>query len=279
MFKTKYKIVADSSSNLCQKNDSAIATVPLKILTSEKEYTDDASLDVIQMVKELAECQGKTSTSCPNIYDWLNAFDNAEHIFCITITSALSGAYESAMQAKQEYEKKNPGAKVHVFDSLSTGPEISLMIERLSQNIQQEMEFNEIVLDIEKYQQKTHLLFALESVQNLARNGRIHPAMAKIVGVLNLRIVGEASDEGTLAPLHKCRGNKRAIQKLFEEMKTKGYQGKKVRIDHCDNEASAISLKNLIMKEYPDADIQVKPCRGLCSYYAEQGGILVGFEE
>lgn len=279
MFKTKYKIVVDSSSNLCQKNGSAFATVPLKILTSEKEYTDDDSLDVMQMVKELAECQGKTSTSCPNIYDWLNAFDNTEHIFCITITSALSGAYESAMQAKQEYEKKNPGAKVHVFDSLSTGPEIALMIERLSQNIQQEMEFDEIVSDIEKYQQKTHLLFALESVQNLARNGRIHPAMAKIVGVLNLRIVGEASAEGTLEPLHKCRGNKKAVQKLFAEMKTQNYQGKKVRIDHCDNETSALSLKNLIIKEYPNADVEVKPCRGLCSYYAEQGGMIVGFEE
>lgn len=278
MFETKYKIVADSSSNLCPNNDSAFATVPLKILTSEKEYTDDNSLDVMQMVKELAECQGKTSTSCPNIYDWLNAFDNAEHIFCITITSALSGAYESAMQAKQEYERKNPGAKVHVFDSLSTGPEIALIIERLSQNIQKEMDFDEIVKDIETYQKHIHLFFTLESVQNLARNGRIHPAMAKIVGVLNLRIVGEASDEGTLAPLHKCRGSKRAVQKLFAEMKTKGYQGTKVRIDHCDNETSAISLKNLIMTEYPNADIEIKPCRGLCSYYAEQGGILVGFE-
>ena len=133
-------------------------------------------------------------------------------------------------------------------------------------------------LDIREYMKKTHLLFSLESLTNLARNGRVSPAVAKIAGVLGIRVVGVASDVGTLQQLHKCRGEKKALDTLFEEMVSRGYKGGKVCIAHCFNMDAAQALKEKILESYQDAQVDLEPTGALCSFYAEQGGLLVGFE-
>ena len=119
----QYKIVADSSSDVLTLEHIAFASAPLKIITAKKEYTDDAALDTEQMVEELAACTEKTSTACPSLGDWLDAFGEAEYVFCLTITSALSGSYNSAIMAKEAYENAHPGRRVLVIDTLSTGNE------------------------------------------------------------------------------------------------------------------------------------------------------------
>ena len=58
-----------------------------------------------------------------------------------------------------------------------------------------------------------------------------------------------------------------------------GFKGGKVRIDHCLNLEGAQQLKNLILSKFPSADVIIGECRALCSYYAERGGLLVGFED
>ena len=274
----KYKIVSDSSANLLTLPGVSFASVPLKINTAAAEYIDDETLDVARMVAEIKVTQGKSGTSCPNIHDWLQAFDGADRIFAVTITSNLSGSCASARQAKEEYEAIHPGAKVHVIDTLSTGPEMRLIMEKLKQWIDENRSFEQMKEAIHKYMEKTHLLFSLESLTNLARNGRVNPAVAKIAGVLGIRVVGKASDEGTLQQLHKCRGEKKALDTVLEEMKSLGYCGSKVRISHCFNPEAAGTLKGLIRKVFPESDVEIESTRGLCSFYAEQGGLLVGFE-
>lgn len=274
----KYKIVADSSANVLSLPGISFASVPLKINTSAAEYVDDETLDVARMVAEIKETKGKSGTSCPNIHDWLQAFEGADRIFAVTITSNLSGSCASARQAKEEYEVMHPGAKVHVIDTLSTGPEMRLIMEKLKQWINENSSFEQMKEAIHKYMEKTHLLFSLESLTNLARNGRVSPAAAKIAGVLGIRVVGKASDEGTLQQLHKCRGEKKALSTILEEMISLGYRGGKTCISHCFNPEAAGALKALIRKAFPDSDVQIETTRGLCSFYAEQGGLLVGFE-
>lgn len=95
---------------------------------------------------------------------------------------------------------------------------------------------------------------------------------------MGIRIVGRASAEGDLEPLHKCRGEKRAIRQLWECMLKEGYTGGKVRIRHSENEEAAMKLAESIRKNYPSCDVQIDVNRGLRSYYAEKGGLLVGFE-
>ncbi len=274
----KYKIVADSSSNLFHLADIPFSYAPLKIITSEKEYVDTPELNLLEMTDDLLTVKGKTGTSCPNVHEWLEAFEGAENVFVVTITSNLSGSCAAAMQAKEYYMNANPGAKVCVIDSLSAGPEMAMLVEKLREYILAEMSFEEIETAIFEYLKQTHLLFSLQSLVNLARNGRVSPAVAKVAGVLGIRVIGKASDVGTLEPMHKCRGEKKALESIFAEMKAHGFSGARVRISHCFNLESANQLKNMILAKFPGSDIIITECTALCSYYAEKGGLLVGFE-
>ena len=131
---------------------------------------------------------------------------------------------------------------------------------------------------MQDYQRRTHLIFALESLHNLAQNGRVGKLAAAAAGMLGIRAVGTTSDEGTLDLLGKCRGRKRAVDFLQEEMERLGYTGGCVRIGHCRNTDSAGELRTAILHRFPGANIRIYTLRGLCSYYAECGGVLVGFE-
>ena len=132
----KYRIVADSSADLITTEDRSVVSVPLKIVTDKKEYIDDESLDVKGMTEELAAYHGKSGSACPGVGDWLQAFGDADRVFCITITSNLSGSYNSARVAKETYESENPDKKVFVIDSLSAGPELKLIKEKIEELLQ-----------------------------------------------------------------------------------------------------------------------------------------------
>ena len=119
----------------------------------------------------------------------------------------------------------------------------------------------------------------LASLKNFAANGRISPALAKIVGVLGIRIVGIASREGTLEPIHKPRGEAKALKSIFDHLVDSGLQQGKVWIAHCENPTAADTLAGMLREALPQVTVQIHPCRGLCSYYAEKHGMLVGFEK
>lgn len=272
------KIITDSASNMLALDGVPFASVPLRIVTDQKEYIDHTELDVQQMVQELHSYSGRSQTACPGMGDWLQAFEDYERIFCVTIISRLSGSYNAAMAAKREYEESHPGRKVFVLDSYSAGPEMKLLLNELKEMVLEGKDFDTICREIQEYKnQHTSLVFSLQSLRNLANNGRVSPAAAKICGIVGIRVVGDVNEEG-LHPTDKCRGEKKAISELLRNMKRLGYHGKRVLIDHCYNDNGAMQLKDLIQKEYPQAEISVNKTRGLCSFYAEKGGLMVGFE-
>ena len=230
------------------------------------------------MLDDLQKYSGPSGSSCPSVGDWLRAFGEAEEVFGISITSRLSGCYNAACIAAEEYMSEHAGRKVFILDSLTTGPEMELLVEKCRELIEAGYAFDEIKDRITEYLKRTRLLLSLESLSNFARNGRVRPSLAAIANLIGIRIVGRASSEGELEPLHKCRGEKRAIRQLWDSMQQYGYAGGKVRIRHSDNRNAAEMLSGEILSSYPDADIKVGTNHGLCSYYAEKGGILVGFE-
>lgn len=274
----KIKLVADSSANLSLMDGVAYAAAPLKIVTDVMEYVDTEELDVPKMLRNLKAYKGKSTTACPNVDDWLEAFGDADVVYGVAITSNLSGCYNAGRLAAKEYMEAHPDRKVFILDSLSTGPEMQLILEKYLELIEDGKEFEEICEEIKAYHEKTHLVFSLASLTNFARNGRVSPAVAAAVGILGMRIVGRASDEGTSEPLHKCRGEKKGLQQLLIGMKEMGYQGGKVRITHSYNLPAANQLADMVRQEYPECDISIGINRGLCCYYAEEGGLLVGFE-
>ena len=125
------KIVVDSSASLYTLQGVDFECVPLKIITDDAEYLDNGTMDALGMAQTLRTYKGKTSTSCPNVSDWLAAYEGADEVYAITITGTLSGSYNAAQLAAEEYQQENPGKRVFVLDSLSTGPEQRLLAEHL----------------------------------------------------------------------------------------------------------------------------------------------------
>ena len=273
-----YKIVADSSSDVLTLDSVPFANVPLVIHAGEKTFVDDENCDVPSMTEYMLTYKGKSSTACPGTQNWLDAFGDAENVFCVTLTSGLSGSYNSARIAAEEYMAAHPGRRVHVVDTLSAGPELRLVVEKLQELILAKTPFDEIVTEIETYHKRSFLVFSLQSLHNFVANGRVSPALGALVGLLGIRVVGKASEQGTLEPLSKVRGDKKALNEIVRIMKELGWKGGRVRIAHNENAVMADSLVSALRAVYDKLDVAIERCRGLCSYYAEKGGLLVGFE-
>lgn len=273
-----FRIVSDSSSNLYTLSDVDYAYVPLTIHCDGVDFIDTETLDVSKMNEFLNSTKAPSSTSCPSIGAWLDAFDGAEAVFAIAITSGLSGSYAAAKTAAEQYTEAHPDRKVSVIDSLSAGPGLALIIEKLRECALAGMSFEETDRVVREYQEKTDLLFSLCSLSNFAKNGRVSVAKAKIAGVLGIRVLGTASKEGTLLPLQNVRGETKSLQALFNLMIERGYKGGKVRIAHCMNVPVANTLKEMICTSFPSPSVVICETGGLCSYYAEEGGLLVSFE-
>lgn len=274
----KRKIVADSSCDMWELNDVDFAVAPLTISTDNKHYVDNQELDVHLMSEDLAKYKGVSHTACPSAGAWLDCYEGYDEVFVVTLTGAMSGTYNSAMAAKGIYEEENDNVKVHVFDSLSTGPEMRLLIEKLKEMIEEDLPFEEIVEKGQDYLNHTRLFFALKSLHNFAMNGRVSKTVASAIGVLNISIFATASEEGTIQQISKCRGEKKVVKSMIEHLENAGYHGGKIRISHADNLKLAHSVRDKILELYPHADIIVYPMGGLCTYYAEIGGLLVGCE-
>ena len=274
----KRKIVADSSCDMWELNGVDFAVAPITISTDNKHYVDNQELDVHLMSEDLAKYKGVSHTACPSVGSWLDCYEGYDEVFVITLTGTMSGTYNSAMTAKGIYEEENDNVKVHVFDSLSTGPEMRLLIEKLKEMIEENLPFEEIVEKGQDYLKHSRLFFALKSLHNFAMNGRVSKAVASAIGVLNISIFATASEEGTIQQISKCRGEKKVVKSMIEHLENAGYHGGKVRISHAENLKLAQNVRDKILEIYPNADIIIYPMGGLCTYYAEIGGLLVGCE-
>ena len=273
------KIVVDSSASLYTLQGVDFECVPLKIITDDAEYLDNGTMDAVGMAQTLRTYKGKTSPSCPNVSDWLAAYEGADEVYAITITGTLSGSYNAAQLAAEEYQQENPGKRVFVLDSLSTGPEQRLLAEHLRDLLAEGKEFDEICEEMLRYHKHTHLLFSLESLANLARNGRVKPAVAAVARMLGIRVIGQASEAGELDVLCKTRGEHGALERIVLELKEHGYTNGRLHISHCGNPAAAERLKHMVKAVFDGAKVDISECGGLCSYYAELGGLLVGYED
>ena len=275
----RIKIVADSAADVISLEGVDFAFSSMKVITDSREFVDNEALNVDEMAQFLYTYKGQSKSSCPNVGDWLDAFGDADDVICITITGALSGSYNSARMAKEVFETTREGHRVYVLDSLSAGPEMTLIVEKIRDMVTAGCSFEYICEAIETYRKTTGLCFMLKSLNNFANNGRVSPAVAKICGFVGICIVGRASDEGTLEPTHKCRGEARSLATLADDLEKYGLTEGKVSIGHCANETAANRLREIIAARFPKAQVEIHHLRGLCSFYADQGGLLVGFEK
>ena len=277
-----WKIVADSGCDYREITDLANQTkfesVPLTIQIDHEIFLDNAHLDIDGMMEKMYATSSASKSACPSPDDYLRSFEGAENIFVVTITGSLSGSHNSAQLAKKLFLEENPTANIHVIDSLSAGGEVDLIVRKLNDLIKEGLSFEQVVEAITHYQENTKLLFVLAKVDNLVKNGRLSKLIGAVVGLLNIRMVGEASDTGTLELLQKARGAKKALTAAVDEVLKAGYKGGRIIIAHRNNEKFCQQFTEVIKEKFPAADISFLPTSGLCSFYAEEGGLLMGYE-
>ncbi|WP_148877365.1 DegV family protein [Streptococcus sp. Marseille-P7375] len=277
-----WKIVADSGCDYREITDLANQTrfesVPLTIQIDHEIFVDNAHLNIDDMMEKIYATSSASKSACPSPDDYLKSFEGAENIFVVTITGSLSGSHNSAQLAKKLFLEEHPTANIHIIDSLSAGGEVDLIVKKLNDLIKEGLSFEQVVEAITHYQENTKLLFVLAKVDNLVKNGRLSKLIGAVVGLLNIRMVGEASDTGTLELLQKARGAKKALTAAVDEVLKAGYKGGRIIIAHRNNEKFCQQFSEVIKEKFPAADISFLPTSGLCSFYAEEGGLLMGYE-
>ena len=272
------KIVVDSSASLYTLQGVDFECVPLKIITDDAEYLDDGTLDAVGMARTLRTYKGKTSTSCPNVSDWLAAYEGADEVYAITITGTLSGSYNAAMAAREMVLEEHPEKKIFVLDTLSCSGALAGAAELANKLIGEDQAFDDICFALKKFADSTHILFALASFDNLAKNGRVNRVVGFIAGRLNMRVLGRGTPDGKIDFYFKTRGETRVLAKILEQMDEDKYDGvHPVLISECGNQNAAQLLHHGIEAKWPDAPVKIVPCSGLFSFYAQDQGIIITY--
>lgn len=279
---TKWKIVADSGCDYRQlanlAPDTEFISVPLTIQVGEQAFVDDASLDIDHMMEVMEVSKSAAGSACPSPQAYQAAFEGAENIIVVTITGGLSGSFNAARVARDMYIEEHPNVNIHLIDSLSASGEMDLLVDEINRLIGAGLDFPQVVEAITHYREHSKLLFVLAKVDNLVKNGRLSKLVGTVVGLLNIRMVGEASPEGKLELLQKARGHKKSVTAAFEEMKKAGYDGGRIVMAHRNNAKFFQQFSELVKASFPMAVIDEVATSGLCSFYAEEGGLLMGYE-
>lgn len=274
-------IVADSSCDLMHTDlvgDSfTFDTVPFTMRLNGVEYVDSEDLNVPEFIENMEACKELGESACPDPHAWLEQFRKGDYVIAVTISSNLSGSFSSAELAKNLAQDETPGRHIEIFDSLATGPALSLLLRRVAEWSQMGLEYNEIVTRGQVYLSEMKTSFALCSYQNLVKNGRMGKLTGFVAKALSMWGIGIATKEGTIAVLAKTKGKNRATKLLLDDMKLRGFKGGDVAISHCQNASLAETLRDMILEKWPNAHITLASTRGLDSFYAERGGLIVSY--
>ncbi len=274
-------IVADSSCDLNPEIADAVdvSIVPFKLYIEGEEYIDDKELNVLNFVSKMIKSPELPRSACPSPNDFMEKFQKAREVFVITISSMLSGTFNSAELAKNLYKEEYPDAKVHVFDSKSASIGETLIAMRVRELINKGLDFETIVENVETYIASQKTLFIAESLENLMKNGRISKFKGRLATALNIKPIMAATDEGEIVLVEKARGSNKAFKRLAEMVSERAgnAQERILAISHCDNPSRAEMLKAEIEKHCKFKDIIIVQTAGLSSLYVDNQGIILTF--
>lgn len=277
-----YKIVGDSCCDTTKEMEAKynVEIAPLSFSLDGIEYIDDDTLDLNHYLKMIDESKNVPKTSCPSITDYLEHFEgDHDWVFCVTLSSELSGSYNSAMNAKEMFLEKYPNKKAHVFDSKGASTIEVLIVMKVVELYDKGLSFEAIVEEVEAYIEESKVMFVLDKIDTLEKNGRMSFMKARIVKALNLKLVLKSNQEGIIDMVDKARGTKKALKKMVELMPKLGIinENKKVAISYCNYPERAEYVKELVEKMYGCKEIIVVPMKGLSSTYANEGGIIISY--
>ena len=276
-----WHLVSDSACDLFTleggEGSMDFATIPFTIRIGEKEYVDDENMSVPDMLDDNEKHDEMAQTACPSPEDWREKFAAPGPVIAFTISSALSGSYNSACTARSMVLEEEPDKQIAVIDTKATGPEEAMLIWKARDLILEGRLFAEIEKELNAAAERIHTSFALVSYRNLIKSGRVSRLIGFIAGHLGFWGIGFGSEKGEIAIRGKARGTKSMIRFLTEEITRIGVAGKEILISHSRNEKDALALKAALEQAFPHVSVLVQSARGLDSFYAERGGLIVGY--
>lgn len=280
----RWKLVSDSGCSLLVPDglagiDIDYAEVPFTISVDNTDYIDEPGIDIEKMLEHIANCRSGGRTSCPSPHAWLEAWGDAENVIAFTLSAALSGSYNSAIAARHMALEKNSGRNIAVINTCGAGVFPEQLANIIYEGIEDGDSFDVIVSAADKAVREIQVVFALGSLDNLIKAGRLNKLVGYAAHRFNISAIGVASPGGRIELRHKFRGMKKIYGKLIDTLRETGFTGGELVISHCMNEDGAEKLGHLIKAEWLDADVSIVPASGLCSYYMGKGGMIITYRE
>ena len=277
----EYKIVADSSCELPEEfaKDKRFERIAFGLEVGGQHLVDNEQLDIANLLTMIAQSPTCPKSSCPSPQAFLDSFETeAQRIYVVTISSKLSGSYNSAVLAKNMYEEKNSDKKIFVIDSESASCGESQIALRAMELEEQGKSFEEITKELEEYRDAMKTYFVLDNIETLRKNGRMSGVKALVATTLNIKPV-LAGDKGSIVQAGQAIGIKKALMKMIEIIvkEAQNIKDKRIMITHCNNPQKAEWVKNALAEKTGNDNIVIMPTSGLSSLYANDGGIIVTY--
>lgn len=215
------RIITDSASDITAAGRPELTVLPMTIRFGEEEFCDGVTLTHRQFYQRLIESSTLPVTSQIPPARFEEAFqaavDAGETVVAVTLSSKLSGTWQSAVLAAQSF----PG-RVYVVDSRNAAIGEMILVERALQLAEDGLCAREIAGTLERERQDIRLIALLDTLEYLKRGGRISPSVALVGGLLSIRPVVAVVD-GEVALLGKARGSRNGNNLLVQEIeKTAG---------------------------------------------------------
>lgn len=275
-----YKIIVDSCCDfpIDFKVDERIQKVPLFLELDGVTTVDDETFDQADFIKRVHESKSFPKSSCPSPQSYMEAFKSeAENIYVVTLSAALSGSHNSALIGKSMYEEEIGPKNIHVFDSCSASVGEASIALKCIELEEKGLSFDEIVKETEEFSKEMKTYFVLDTLETLRKNGRLTGLQAIVTSVLNIKPIMGATDEGTICKLDQARGMEKALAKMVKLIvdATKNAEDKVLAISHCNCLERAHYLKEELTKAAKFKNITIADMAGVSTMYANDGGIIV----
>ena len=276
-----YKIIGDSCTDLTEylKQNKNIALVPLTLQVDNEEILDDETFDQSYLLKRMKESTFCLKSACPSPEAFMKLYDSADDIFVVTLSGSLSGSYNSAQLARTMYLENDPNKNILVIDSCSASCGQTLIAMKAIELMEKGVSFEEASKQLLAFRDEMNTKFVLESLEVLAKNGRLSAVKYAIVNTLNIKAVMIATEVGMIDKIDQARGMKKALEKMvtYIEKDAKNPEEKIVGISHCNNYERALFVQKLILDKIPFKDSFIVDTAGVSTFYANDGGIIVSY--
>jgi len=274
-----YKIVVDSCCEIPveMKDRACVEYVPLEIMVGDYRVLDDETFNQKELLEKIAASEECPRSSCPSPERYLSAYksDEADRVYVVTLSSELSGSYNSAMLAKKLYEEENGTRKIHVFDSLSASGGEGQIALKIMDMEEKGDSFEKIVSSGETFRQKLSTFFVLDNLETLQKNGRLSNLKAFIANTLNIKPVLCAKN-GKIEQLAQAIGSRKGLVKLVDYvLKIEEIGKKRIVITHCNCIERAEQVYNMIKDKLEHVEIFIIDMAGISTIYANEGGIII----